>query len=150
MSIVKEHSSKTNNLNMYEALGFAVSCMLMHSNYSLYHVKALDWWTLEAIKQNQFKRFYDHLDEPLGYITWAYLRDETLNRFVNDPNFILHKSEWNEAGILCILDICCKPGSVRLVIEYMKNNNPISDEPLVVWKSRKSGKLNKKKLKRLP
>ncbi|UTO03893.1 toxin-activating lysine-acyltransferase [Serratia nematodiphila] len=60
----------------------------MNKNYSLYHIKTLQLWTQEAINQNQFKILFDHLDNPLGYITWAYLRDETLGRLINDPQFL--------------------------------------------------------------
>lgn len=119
MSFIRERKPGESQFSQYENLGFAVSCMLMNNNYSLYHIKTLQLWTQEAINQNQFKILFDHLNTPLGYITWAYLKDDTLSRFINDPQCLLHSSEWNEGGMLCILDFCCQPGSARLCMDYL-------------------------------
>lgn len=141
MSFIKEDQYARNKFSQYESLGFAVSCMLMNKNYSLYHIKTLQLWTQEAINQNQFKILFDHQEHPLGYITWAYLREDTRARFINDPDFLLHSSEWSEGGTLCILDFCCKPGSAKLCLDYLKNVHPIIDTNRVVWFSRRTGKL---------
>lgn len=141
MSFIKESQQGKSQFSQYESLGFAVSCMLMNKNYSLYHIKTLQLWTQEAINQNQFKILFDHLDNPLGYMTWAYLRDDTQARFINDPQFILHNSEWNEGGTLCILDLCCKPGSAQLCLEHLKKSSPIADHHTIVWRSRRTGEL---------
>ncbi|WP_338909944.1 toxin-activating lysine-acyltransferase [Serratia marcescens] len=141
MSFIKESHLGKSKFSQYESLGFAVSCMLMNKNYSLYHIKTLQLWTQEAINQNQFKILFDHLDNPLGYITWAYLRDETLGRLINAPQFLLHNSEWDEGGTLCILDFCCKPGSAHLCLEHLKTAHPVAERRTVVWRSRRTGKL---------
>ncbi|MGF6190991.1 toxin-activating lysine-acyltransferase [Serratia sp. 2723] len=141
MSFIKDKQYGRNKFSRYESLGFAVSCMLMNQNYSLYHVKTLQLWTQEAINQNQFKILFDHLENPLGYITWAYFRHDTLARFINDPSFLPHSSEWNEGGALCILDFCCQPGSARLCMDYLKDIAPIIDSDCVYWRAKRSGKL---------
>ncbi|HFK7188757.1 TPA: toxin-activating lysine-acyltransferase [Serratia odorifera] len=141
MSFVKENCHGRSEFNQYENLGFALSCMLMNSNYSLYHVKTLQLWTQQAINQNQFKILFDHLDNPLGYITWAYFREGTLARFISEPSFIPHNSEWNEGGALCILDFCCQPGSARLCMDYLAGIAPIIDNDTVFWRAKRSGKL---------
>ncbi|HAU5647116.1 toxin-activating lysine-acyltransferase [Serratia marcescens] len=141
MSFIRERKPGESQFSQYENLGFAVSCMLMNNNYSLYHIKTLQLWTQEAINQNQFKILFDHLNTPLGYITWAYLKDDTLSRFINDPQCLLHSSEWNEGGMLCILDFCCQPGSARLCMDYLASAPPIRDNDKVAWLSKKSGKL---------
>lgn len=120
MSFIKENQQGKSKFSQYESLGFAVSCMLMNKNYSLYHIKTLQLWTQEAINQNQFKILFDHLDNPLGYITWAYLRDETLGRFINDPQFLLHNSEWDEGGTLCILDFAASQAARIYVWNTLK------------------------------
>ncbi|USQ51695.1 toxin-activating lysine-acyltransferase [Serratia marcescens] len=120
MSFIKENQQGKSKFSQYESLGFAVNCMLMNKNYSLYHIKTLQLWTQEAINQNQFKILFDHLDNPLGYITWAYLRDETLGRFINDPQFLLHTSEWDEGGTLCILDFAASQAARIYVWNTLK------------------------------
>lgn len=147
MNFIKESQQKKNKFSQYENLGFAVSCMLMNHSYSLYHIKTLQLWTREAINQNQFKILFDHLEKPLGYITWAYLKDDTLARLINDPHFLLHSSEWNEGGRLCILDFCCQPGSARLCMDYLAGIAPFIDSKNVSWRSKRSGKLMFKRTK---
>lgn len=141
MNFIKERHFGKDEFSHHEQLGFAVSCMLMNHNYSLYHIKTLQLWTQAAINHQQFKILFDHLGNPIGYITWAYIREDTLDRLICDPAFMLHTSEWNEGGTLCILDFCCKPGSARLCLDFLKGSDPISDSHKVVWRSRKSGKL---------
>jgi hemolysin-activating ACP:hemolysin acyltransferase len=141
MSFIKENHFGKNKFSHHEQLGFAVNCMLMNHNYSLYHIKTLQLWTQEAINHRQFKILFDHLENPIGYITWAYIRKDTLDRLIHDPTFMLHTSEWNEGGTLCILDFCCKPGSARLCLDYLKGSDPISENHKVVWRARRSDKL---------
>ncbi|MER5532060.1 hypothetical protein ABT075_47075, partial [Streptomyces sp. NPDC002677] len=66
---------------------------------------------------------------------------ETLSRFINDTQFNLHNSEWDEGGTLCILDFCCKPGSAHLCLEHLKRVHPIVERRTVVWRSRRTGRL---------
>lgn len=122
MSFIKENQQGKSRFSQYESLGFAVNCMLMNKNYSLYHIKTLQLWTQEAINQNQFKILFDHLDNPIGYITWAYLKDETLSRFINDPQFLLHNSEWDEGGTLCILDFAASQAARIYVWNTLKSS----------------------------
>ncbi|MTH46373.1 toxin-activating lysine-acyltransferase [Intestinirhabdus alba] len=141
MSFITESRHGKNKFSQYENLGFAVSCMLMNNNYSLYHIKTLQLWTQKAINHNQFKILFDHKENPLGYITWAWFRDDTLARLINDPLFLPHSSEWNEGGTLCILDFCCHPGSARLCMDYLKGVAPVIGSDRIVWRAKKSGKL---------
>lgn len=141
MSFITESRHGKDKFSQYENLGFAVSCMLMNNNYSLYHIKTLQIWTQKAINHNQFKILFDHKENPLGYITWAWFRDDTLARLINDPLFLPHSSEWNEGGTLCILDFCCRPGSARLCMDYLKGVAPVIGSDRVVWRAKKSRKL---------
>jgi cytolysin-activating lysine-acyltransferase len=141
VSFITESRHGKNKFSQYENLGFAVSCMLMNNNYSLYHIKTLQLWTQKAINHNQFKILFDHKENPLGYITWAWFRDDTLARLINDPLFLPHSSEWNEGGTLCILDFCCHPGSARLCMDYLKGVAPVIGSDRIVWRAKKSGKL---------
>lgn len=94
----------------HEQIGFAVSCMLYNRNYSLYPVLTIQLWTEYAIAHNQIKFLFDSKGLPLAYLTWATLEKDTESKLLNDPNFTLHPSEWNEDGRIWILDFCCKPG----------------------------------------
>lgn len=141
MSFITESQNGKNKFSQFENLGFAVSCMLMNNNYSLYHVKTLQLWTHKAINLNQFKVLFDHKENPIGYISWAWFRNDTLNRLIYDSLFLPHTSEWNEGSTLCILDFCCQPGSARLCMDYLKDVSPFIESNYIVCRAKKSGKL---------
>lgn len=110
--------------SVQEQIGFAVSCMLHSRNYSLYPVLSIQLWTEFAIQHNQIKFLFDRSGLPLAYITWAYLEADTEARLLNDPEFRLHPSEWNEDGKIWLLDFCCKPGFGRKAIERFIQLHP--------------------------
>lgn len=123
-------------MTVYEQIGFAVSCMLHNTNYSLYPVLTIQYWTEFAIQHNQIKFLFDTRGFPLAYITWAYIEVDTEIRLINDPEFRLHPSEWNENGRVWIIDFCCKPGFGRQVIEYFLQLRPWG-EGEVRWMNRR-------------
>ena len=98
MSYIRETIRGKDEWNVYDQIGFAVSCMLYNRNYSLYPVLTIQYWTEYAIQHNQIKFLFDSRGFPLAYITWAYLEADTEARLLRDPEFRLHLSEWNEDG----------------------------------------------------
>ncbi|WP_434524249.1 toxin-activating lysine-acyltransferase [Photorhabdus asymbiotica] len=100
---------------------------------------------LRSDRPKQFKILFDYLDRPLGYITWAYLREDTLHRLIHDPHYFLHISEWNEGGIMCILDFCCRPSSAVYCLDYFKGVTPFANVEKMVWQSKRSGRLMTRK-----
>jgi cytolysin-activating lysine-acyltransferase len=57
--------------------------------------------------------FRDSIGPNNGYMTWAYLTEETERRLINDPNALLHLSEWNEGDRLWIMDLVVIDGETR-------------------------------------
>lgn len=119
-----------------EQLGYAVQCMLMQPRYSLFYIKALQLWTIPAIQHRQIRFFFDHMGNVLGYITWAFPSEETLQRFVNDENFLFHVTEWDEDGAPLIVDFCCKPGSAHICLANFKEFG-IGDHEKFFWRARR-------------
>ncbi|HAT1563675.1 toxin-activating lysine-acyltransferase [Raoultella ornithinolytica] len=136
MSHIRESIRGREEWTVYEQIGFAVSCMLHNRNYSLYPVLTIQYWTEYAIQHNQIKFLFDSRGFPLAYITWAYLEADTEARLLNDPEFRLHPSEWDEDGRIWILDFCCKPGFGRKAIERLFQLRPWG-EGKVRWLSRR-------------
>lgn len=102
MSHIRESIRGREEWTVYEQIGFAVSCMLHNRNYSLYPVLTIQYWTEYAIQHNQIKFLFDSRGFPLAYITRAYLEADTEARLLNDPEFRLHPSEWDEDGRIWI------------------------------------------------
>lgn len=121
---IRETIQGRNEWTEHEQIGFAVSCMLLHRNYSLYPVLSIQYWTEFAIQHQQIKFLFDTKGQPLAYVTWACLAPDTEKRLLNDPEFRLHHSEWNEGGRIWLLDFCCKPGFCQKAVEYLKELRP--------------------------
>ena len=52
-----------------------------------------------------------------GYMTWAFLAEDTEKRLVGDPNVLFHISEWNEGDRLWIMDFVVIGGDARRRIQ---------------------------------
>lgn len=123
-SQIRETVNGQQTWSAHEQAGFAVSCMLYNRNYSLYPILSLQYWTEFAIQHRQIKFLFDRRGQPLAYVTWAYLEADTEARLLNDPQFRLHPSEWNEGGRIWILDFCCQPGFGRTIMHYLEQIRP--------------------------
>lgn len=145
---IRETAGGREEWTAYEQLGFAVSCMLHNRNYSLYPVLSLQYWTEFAIQHQQIKFLFDTRGQPLAYVTWAYLAEDTETRLLHESEFRLHPSEWNEADRVWILDFCCKPGFSRKAIERFIQLSPWGEGP-VRWLNRRK-KVMTLPSKRLP
>jgi hemolysin-activating ACP:hemolysin acyltransferase len=131
---VREHAQK---------IGYAVMLMLLSPKYSSFHVLTLRLWTEQAILHNQIQFFFDPMGEPLAYVTWALLSEETEDRWVSDPNILFHPSEWNEGDRLWIIDFCAPKGKAREIIRHLKEKC-WQDHNTVFWlKRRKDGTVYK-------
>ncbi|MDC8014885.1 toxin-activating lysine-acyltransferase [Tahibacter soli] len=90
--------------NYYLQLGWAATAMMKSDLYCRYPVACLDLWIRPAIQLGQIRFFFDRAGGLRGYVTWAFLSAEGEHRLLNDPEVILHLSEWNEGNRLWLLD----------------------------------------------
>ena len=103
------------------ALGYASMIMFMCKRSSTFQMKTLDFWLRPAIDHQQIAFFFGCTGQPVGYVIWAHLAPDTEQRLLNDPDFILHPSEWNEGGRTWIIDACFPCGGVWDCITPLKN-----------------------------
>lgn len=68
-------------------------------------------WPAVLLKQIDF--LFNSKGVPVGFVTWAYLTEGCAQDLINDPDYILHLSEWNEGDQLWIMDVVSVPGQVR-------------------------------------
>lgn len=113
-----------NDLSKCDALllGNAVMLMARSKKYLGFHISSIAGWTLPAINVNQIKIFFDEKGRPVGYVTWAFLSDETEKKWMEDANFRLHPSEWNEGLNLWIIDFVSSPGFIWGIISSIKRD----------------------------
>ena len=99
-------------------VGFATMVLLQSKKYSLFHILTIKIWLEQAIMLDQIKFYFDWNGHPIGYVTWAYLAEDVEKRLVEDPDFVLHYSEWNEGGNAWIIDFCMPTGNAKEGLRY--------------------------------
>ena len=82
--------------SFYRTLGLAVDAMAKSDEYCQYPIACVTMWIEPAIRHEQIHFFRDASGEICGYMTWAWLAEDTERRLLHDPNVLLHISEWNE------------------------------------------------------
>lgn len=99
--------------DFHVALGCAVTAMAKSDEYCQYPIACVTLWIEPAILHGQIHFFRAPSGEICGYMTWAWLAEDTEWRLLHDPNVLLHISEWNEGDRLWILDFLVHTGDVR-------------------------------------
>ena len=90
--------------NYHRQLGWAAAAMMKSDLYCQYPVACLDLWIKPAIQLGQIRFFFDRSGALRGYATWALVSHDVEHRLLNDPEVVLHLSEWNEGDRLWLLD----------------------------------------------
>ena len=91
-------------------LGLAVTVMLGHERYRSYALACLDYWTRPPVLLDQIQFYYSPAGDAVGYVTWAFLAEDVAARLQNEPDVLLHLSEWNEGAQLWIMDLALPAG----------------------------------------
>lgn len=137
--------------DLYSALGAAVDAMTKSDEYCQYPIACVALWIEPAIRHEQIHFFRDDSGQICGYMTWAWLAKDTEQRFLHDPNVLLHISEWNEGERLWILDFLVHSGDVRRRIREartlfrdvtqansVRRRDDGSVRKVITWKNRSS------------
>ena len=106
-------------------IGAAVSLMSRSADYCHYPVACVSEWIRPAVLLDQIM-FFRHPEGPIvGYMTWAYLAEDTEHRLINDAHVLFHLSEWNEGDRLWIMDLVVLNGETsRFVRQALKGLFP--------------------------
>lgn len=80
---------------------------------SNFQILTLHYWLAPAIEHEQIIFLYDRTATPIGFVIWAHLAPDSEQRFLNEPDFLLHPSEWNEGGRTWIIDFCFPSGAIK-------------------------------------
>lgn len=99
--------------SFYTKLGMAVEAMGKSDCYCKFPIACVTLWIEPAIWHDQIHFFRDDSGHICGYMTWAWLAEDTEQRVLCDPNVLLHISEWNEGDRLWIMDFLVRTGNMR-------------------------------------
>ncbi|OUM37764.1 hypothetical protein B8W72_03515 [Pseudomonas putida] len=95
------------------ALGYAIMVMSTCRRSSVFQIRTLHYWLAPAIEHEHIIFLYNRTSTPIGFVIWAHLAPDSEQRFLNDPGFLLHPSEWNEGGRTWIIDFCFPSGAIK-------------------------------------
>lgn len=76
--------------------GLAATVLRQSPQYCQYPIACIALWAEPAIWHDQIHIFHNEIGVAVGYMTWAWLTEETESRLIHDANVLLHISEWNE------------------------------------------------------
>jgi cytolysin-activating lysine-acyltransferase len=103
------------------ALGAICSVMMRSPTYCQYPIACIYEWIRPAILHRQYHLFNDPGGNVIGYMTWALLAEDSESRLINDPQVLLHLSEWNEGDRLWIMDFAVLNGDVKYCVNIARS-----------------------------
>jgi cytolysin-activating lysine-acyltransferase len=118
----------------YEKLGCIASLMAHHKCYSAQRGDYLKSWIEPAIEIGQIKVIFNAMRKPVGFITWAFLAEDTVRLFLAGKT-ISHLSEWNEGRQLWIIDACVPNGYVNWLYTFFQSAE-FADHDTIFWSRR--------------
>ena len=84
-----------------------------------YTIETFNACFLPGIQLNQF-RYYQKGDEPVGFVTWAWLTDDMAAKY-QQGNFIPPPTEWNKGPNLWFIEFLAPFGNARAMIYDLRN-----------------------------
>lgn len=110
--------------NYLADLGAICSVMMRSPIYCQYPMACVAEWIRPAVLLDQYRLLNDASGNIVGYMTWAFLAEDTERRLIGDPSVLLHLSEWNEGDRLWILDFVVLNQDVRRFVRMAKKLFP--------------------------
>lgn len=119
-------------------LGHAATIMACCRRSSSFQIRTLYYWLAPAIDHAQIIMLFDSSSAPRGFLIWAHLAPDTEQRFVQDPNFLLHPSEWNEGGRAWVIDFCFPGGAVKEALAMFRKHLREAGVSQISWARRRA------------
>ena len=140
-----KHETNTGEKELAARVGFAALAMATHPYYAGFQYASLVDWIRPPILHRQIRFFFDDNGKPVGFIAWAMINERTEQHLLDDAQYQLHVSEWNEGPIVWITDVCVLPRHYRQAFRLLQRD-AFSRYPLIKFAIRdKAGDLIKVK-----
>jgi hemolysin-activating ACP:hemolysin acyltransferase/GT2 family glycosyltransferase len=100
-----------------------------------------------AIRVGQFKLYFNHYGEYMGYVMWAFLAPDVERQMLKGKDTSLHLEEWNQGTSLWVIDFLVPRGSLPYVLRDMRDNL-FKDNDTITYFRFKNGRRIAKQLSR--
>lgn len=102
MTAEQTHLPK-NIINYHEALGVMMWLMKHAAYHSQWPLLSVDTYILPALFHGQTKLYFDDNQNPVGFVTWAWLDDADRDQVLLDKE-PLELEQWNNGEHLLFVD----------------------------------------------
>lgn len=104
----------------FQLLGEVTALCMNSKLHSKYRVNDIANNFLPPINLDQF-RIYKKGDMPIALITWAFLDQETENKYINEQ-YDLSLNDWNKGDKLWFIDFIATQDVIKQIEHDLKNN----------------------------
>lgn len=109
---MSNHLSTRTKFQLLGEITFLLSASPLHQNAAIGKISQNIWTPLEL---NQF-RIYRKRDNPVGFVSWAYLSDELEQQYIAGPTE-LKLEDWRSGNNLFFIEFIAPFGHTRQIIQ---------------------------------
>ena len=111
---------KLNSQKKHALLGELFLLLLASDLHLKYQIGDIGNNFLPPIDLGQF-RIYKKGEQPIGFVSWAYLDEETEDKYMNEQ-YDLQIDDWNKGDRLWFIDFICPFGHIDFVEKDLKES----------------------------
>ncbi len=117
----------------------AITILAMKSQSHKYlFTSDLEWLVIPAIAQKQFALFRNGKNEPISFITWANVDEETEKRLLSG-SLKLQPKDWNSGNKKYIIDVISPFVPAKEILKEFKEKH-FKDKEIRILRPKKDGK----------
>ncbi|MCV3275096.1 toxin-activating lysine-acyltransferase [Aeromonas hydrophila] len=105
----------------FSVLGMVLTILSTLNNNKPINTSYINSVIWPAIHHRQIIVFLDRDTVPYAFAIWCKLSEDTTIRYINNPDFELHISEWNEGENFWIHDFYSRPSKLLSTVRFLKN-----------------------------
>lgn len=123
----------------FQLIGSLTSLMFRSPLHQRYKISDINDRFIPALIHNQY-RYYEINGNPIGFVNWAWLNDETEEKF-KTGNYVLALSEWKLGNNLWFPEFIAPFGHARLIVRDLRTNIFVKGTPAKSFKVNNDGSL---------
>lgn len=117
----------------------AITILAMKSQSHKYlFTSDLEWLVIPAVAQRQFMLFRNSKNEPISFVSWANISDETEKRLLSG-SLKLQPKDWNSGNKKYVIDVISPFVSTKEVLKELKEKY-FKEEEIKIMQPKKGGK----------
>ncbi len=110
----------TENRDFYTILGATTELMAASIYHRHRNLKTYFYFQIfPAIRVGQIKIFFSTNGIPEALVTWAWLKDETIDELLSEQDRSIKEAEWNMGSTLFFNDFIAPYGNMRAFFKYI-------------------------------